>query len=437
MRNDVDPVERKELAITACRSCRRPSKELTPILSLGKLYVSNFVDPSTHEEASRKVPLDLVLCDAGSGGCGLVQLKHTAPPEWMYPQYWYRSGMNASMLRALADITSKAERLAQPSAGDVVLDVGCNDGTLLRTYPSPGLVRVGFEPAANLVPEAAVGTSKIINRYFNLADFEEHFPGRKAKIVTSIAMFYDLEDPNQFTADVAGCLDGNGIWVVQMSYLPLMLERNAFDNICHEHLGYYSVNSLQHLLKPHGLRVADVELNEVNGGSFRVVISHEKAKGLRLAGGEGRVATLEESERSMGLGSPGIYHAFAARIGKIKDQLVGFIQQEHRRGRRIYVYGASTKGNTLLQFFQLDSRLIRAAAERNPEKWGKRTAGTRIPILSEEQARADQPDYFLVLPWHFLDEFIDREKEYLSRGGGFIVPLPQPQIVTCKGRRSL
>jgi len=420
---------------THCRSCRLPAEKFIPVLSLGPLYVSNFVEAPS--EACHQAPLELVLCDVAQEGCGLVQLKHTTPPQWMYQQYWYRSGMNEGMRKALAEICGQAEGFVRPSAGEIVLDIGCNDGTLLRSYRTGGLIRVGFEPAANLVPEASAGTDRILPNYFNSGDFEKAFPGRKAKIITSVAMFYDLEDPNHFTADIVRCLDENGVWIIQMSYLPLMLERNAFDNVCHEHLQYYALLPLRRLLQAHGLRVADVELNEVNGGSFRILICHEKEKGLRFPGGEHRVRAMEESERALGLCSPAVYREFAARVENIKDRLVGFIREEDRRGRKIYVYGASTKGNTLLQYFGLNYPLVGAAAERSPEKWGKKTVGTWIPIVSEEQARKDRPDYLLVLPWHFLGEFLQREEEYLQSGGAFIIPLPEPQLITREGRRPL
>jgi len=781
-----------------------------PILSLGELYVSNFVDAAARPDSNLKVPLELVLCDVEAGGCGLLQLRHTAPASWMYQQYWYRSGMNASMRKALADVAEKAEHFIRLSAEDLVLDVGCNDGTLLRSYRTQGLIRVGFEPASNLVADASRGTDRIIPAYFNPEDFDKAFPGRRAKIVTSIAMFYDLEDPHRFTDGIVRCMAPEGIWVLQMSYLPSMLEKNAFDNICvkpdtiilgdnkpieelsagsrsigqggglvqvhqrmrrpyhghlvrirprylepvvttpehpvkvvrknvlryncgrrrghchsyrfewvpaqevqrgdwvvvprlrhrdspryldlqkfnqsdspnyrrglrslplttetawllglyvaegsvggrtqnpyitftlhrrerpisdrlssifrllgykttilypknrnsmevrvvcaalaralpaffgrhareksvpdfilsapeeikaaflrgliagdgyikgnkvhfhassktlalqtqllvaslggmvgisyvkpypreirgravvsgdswqlrgsskalarifeykheggdiehvivrddhllvpvktvereffvgtvyniatadetylvsnavvhncHEHLEHYSLTSLQNLLRPHDLQIADVELNDVNGGSFRVTVCRRKeAASFGRTDGE-KIRALETAEQAMGLHRPEVYQKFAARVLDVKERLTRFIQDETKGGKVVYAYGASTKGNTLLQFCGLDDRWIPAAAERNPDKWGKRTIGTRIPIVSEEQARADRPDYFLVLPWHFLEEFRQREEAYLRQGGSFIVPLPQPELVTWKGRQPL
>ncbi|MFH1257792.1 MAG: class I SAM-dependent methyltransferase [Candidatus Micrarchaeota archaeon] len=409
-----------------CRVCN--SAKLVPILALGPQYVSNFVDAG---EEGVKIPLDLVLCDPTSGGCGLLQLTTTTPPEIMYRQYWYRSGMNQTMTDALADIAHKAEKLVDIEKGDIAIDIGANDGTLLRQYISKELFKVGFEPAKNLVPDAMKGNDKIINDFFNAASFKSELGEKKAKIITSIAMFYDLEEPDKFVADIASLLEKDGVWIIQMSYLPLMLEQNAFDNICHEHLEYYSLQSLNFLLKRHGLEVFDAELNDVNGGSFRVYVRHEEGTIAHIPDDAAQnVKKLEDSEKQLGLGTMKPYLDFAQRVEKRKKDVVGFIRKEVGAGKKIYVYGASTKGNTLLQYFSLDNTLIKAAAERNKDKWGRKTVGTLIPIISEEQARQEKPDYFLILPWHFLKEFRQREAEFFKQGGKFIVPLPEFEILT-------
>jgi hypothetical protein len=258
---------------------------------------------------------------------------------------------------------------------------------------------------------------------------------RRPKIVTSIAMFYDLEQPHKFVSDVKRVLHDDGVWIIQMSYLPLMLKQNDFGNICHEHLEYYSLQSLEYLLSLHDFEVADVELNDVNGGSFRIYIRN-RAANEQAFGDEAyrrhaaqRIADLRELEQGMRLHQPAPYHDFAERVRSIRDEVVGYIRAELKENKTIYVYGASTKGNTMLQYFGLDASTIVAAADRNPDKWGKVTVGSRIPIISEAEARCAKPDYFLVLPWHFIEEFTTREREYLSSGGHFIVPLPQPSII--------
>ena len=404
---------------TTCRSCHAES--LVPILSLGDQYVSDFVAEGA--PTGVQVPLELVLCDAGSGECGLLQLRHTTSRELLYRHYWYKSGINQTMRDALADIARSAEDLVKLEAGDLVLDIGCNDGTLLRSYKNSGLFLAGFEPAVNLIPEAEEGTTRIINDFFNFDEYHRVFADTKAKVITSIAMFYDLEEPNQFVSDVARILNDDGVWIIQMNYLRLMLEQNAFDNIGHEHLEYYSLMSLHNLLRRHQLEIFDVELNEINGGSFRTYVQHPGVRPVRL-----NVSDLETGESLLRSIKP--YHAFAERVEDIKSRLCQFIYREIDRGKKVYVYGASTRGNTLLQYFGLDHKMITAAAERNPQKYGLRTVGTGIPIISEEQARKERPDYFLVLPWAFLHEFMEREREFLTLGGKFIAPLPEYQIIS-------
>jgi hypothetical protein len=389
--------------------------------------VSNFVETT---EETPKAPLELVLCDARRGGCGLLQLWHTVEAGFLYRNYWYRSGVNPSMRLALADITANVERLVRLAPGDIILDIGSNDGTLLRSYTTQGLRLVGFEPATNLMPYAQDGTTAVINDFFTIERFQKMFGNVGAQVITSIAMFYDLEDPNTFVADVGACLDPEGIWIIQMSYLPSMLTQNAFDNICHEHLEYYSLLSLRVLLERHKLRIIDVTVNDVNGGSFRVAITHDRNTSIAPPpGAADRMQRLESREKQLHLDDERAYRAFAERVERRKEQVTRFIRAEGAKGKTVYVYGASTKGNTLLQYFQLDHTVIRAASERNPDKWGKRTVGTLIPIISEEQARSERPDYFLVLPWHFLTEFREREKAFFASGGKFIVPLPHFQVL--------
>ena len=414
---------------STCRSCN--SESLSPILSLGRQYVSNFVDPNDPGE-NLVAPLDLVLCDMISGGCGLLQLRHTVSPHLLYKYYWYRSMVNQTMRSALEDVCRSVTGRVGLRPGDLMLDIGCNDGTLLRAYHAVGLELVGFEPAGNLIEDAEVGTSKIVNDFFSFEAFQHHFPGVKARAITSIAMFYDLEDPNAFVADIVRCLDDDGVWVIQMSYLPSMLAQLAFDNICHEHLEYYSLLSVESLLERHGLEVADVELNDVNGGSFRLFVRHG-GRTRPSDDGSRRVQALREKERALELHSRSPHDEFAARVYATRARLVEFITEETAKGKTVYVYGASTKGNTLLQFCGLDHTLIAGAAERNPDKWGKKTVGTMIPIISETQARSEKPDYFLVLPWHFLKEFVKREQDYLAGGGKFIVPLPEFQVIGSAG----
>ena len=413
---------------TTCRVC---DGALVPVLSLGEHYVSDFVAPDAPDGS--KAPLELMLCRR----CYLLQLRHTVPAEMMYRNYWYRSGTNKTMRDALADIANTAEYLIHLSEGDVVLDVGCNDGTLLAAYKTGGVFKIGFDPAENLVPYSSQVADRIVVTFFDAQVFlrDPELAARRPKIITSIAMFYDLEDPKQFVADIRAVMHPDGLWIVQMSYLPMMLKQNEVGNICHEHLEYYALNSFEYLLNLYDLEIVDVELNDVNGGSLRAYIRNRSAeKSLfgdatyRSLAAE-RVRTMRENEIKLGLDDTRTYAEFAFWVERIKTDIVDFVHDQVNKGKKVYVYGASTKGNTVLQYFGLDHTLITAAAERNPDKWGKVTVGTRIPIVSESQARADKPDYFLVLPWHFVEEFQAREKLYLLAGGRFILPAPHLVLI--------
>ena len=406
----------------SCRVCDKNGLE--DIISLGTTHLTNFLE--NENEQIYSAPLELVLCNKQKGGCGLLQLRHTVPGDLLYKKFWYMSGVNTTMKMALLDIVKNVEELVKLNANNIVVDIGANDGTLLRCYSNKNIQLVGFEPATNLVKDASVGTTKIINDFFNYEKFQECFGQKKAKIITSIAMFYDLEDPNKFVSDIVKILDRDGIWIIQMNYLATMLENNAFDNIVHEHLEYYSLKSLEYLLEKHNLKIFDVELNQLNGGSIRTYVKHSDCKLFPITD---RIEKVKKYEEKIGLDNHDVYHQFATRIQTLKEKTYSFIKNEVNSGKKIYIYGASTRGTILLQFYNLDNKLIKAAADRNPIKWGKKIAGIDIPIISEEQARKENPDYFLILPWYFLTEFVQREKEYLNRGGKFIVPLPDFKII--------
>ena len=408
------------------KTCRVCDSALEPILNLGDHFVSDFPKPGDSDGI--KAPLELVLCRR----CRLLQLRHSVPGEHMYRNYWYRSGTNQTMRNALADIANTAETLIHLQPGDTVVDIGCNDGTLLGSYKTGGIYRVGFDPAQNLAELSRRIADQVCVDYFSAQPFAQdaNLTGRRVRIVTSIAMFYDLEDPNQFVGDVKKVMTDDGLWIIQMSYLPLMLKTNEFGNICHEHLEYYSLQSLEFLLDQHGFQIVDIELNDINGGSLRAYIRNTSAAAdvfgdatYRTMATE-RVRNMREAEIKLGLADKPVYAEFAMRVERIRQDVMGFVRAQVNAGKRVYVYGASTKGNTVLQYFGLDHTLITAAAERNSDKWGRVTVGTHIPIISEVEARTANPDYFLVLPWHFLQEFMAREHSYLVNGGRFIVPFP-------------
>lgn len=403
-----------------CRICG--SDKLSPLFSLGTQYVNNFIDQDELEKCVQ-APLEMVFCEK----CSLVQLKHTAPQELLYARfYWYKSGVTDTMRRALHDITETVERMFPLKEGDVVLDIGSNDGTMLRTYTVPDLVLVGVEPATNLADEGKIGLTHFINDFWV---YEKYYDavGKKAKIITAIGMFYDMEDPNQFIADSAEALTDDGVFIAQLMCLKSMLDQNDVGNICHEHLEYYSLDSLEYLFNKNGLEIMDVELNDVNGGSYRIYARKLGATVKPAEGASERVEKIREEERN--LSDNKVYNDFFDRLEENKKKCVDFIKQEISRGKKVWIYGASTKGNVILQYYGLDHTMIEAASERSPWKWGKYTVGTMIPCVSEEEARKAQPDYFLVLPYAFIDEFYEREKEWRARGGKFIVPLPEFRVM--------
>lgn len=399
------------------------------LFSLGKLYPSDFLREN-ETPRSNPVELKLVLDDNG-----FVRLENRAEFDVMYGKYWYRSGINNTMKLALKDIVDSILGVAKIRDGDLWLDIASNDGTLLSYVPS-NLNRIGIDPADDTFKaEAEKHADLIIQDFFSAQAFQNHLVNARAKIVTSIAVFYDLEQPELFIRDVEKVLDDNGLWVMQLSYTPLMLTQLAFDNICHEHLYYYSLFNLKKLLENNGFKIVDCQLNNVNGGSFRVYIMKQSGDERQFASKTHRdvcnfrINSILEYEKTLKMDSADTWLNFFERVNNLKQKTVDFIRSVRNEGKTVWAYGASTKGNTLLQYFGLDSTLIDAIAERSPAKYGMRTVGTNIPIHPESVMRAANPDYLLVLPWHFIDEFHSREMDYLLEGGKFIVPCPKFEVL--------
>lgn len=415
------PLSAKATATKTIRNCRVcGSADITQLYSLGDIYISDFV-AKTNE--GLKAPLAMVMCRH----CSLVQLRHTAPQDFLYTRfYWYRSGVTDTMRMALRDITRDIEERIPLRPGDIVLDIGSNDGTMLRTYREQQLVKVGVEPASNLAEEGKQGLQHFINDFWTYESFWDTV-GKKARIITAIGMFYDMEDPNQFIRDAAHALDDDGVFVAQLMCLKNMIDMNDVGNICHEHLEYYSLSALEFLFDRNGLRPLDIEYNGTNGGSYRVFAGLKEGNPPQMHGARERLETFRNAEK--GLASQQMHEEFFRRVERNKKECVEFIRAEVRKGKRVWVYGASTKGNTILQYYGLDHALIEGASEKSPEKWGKYTVGTAIPIVSEEEARKANPDYFLVLPYAFFEEFYVREAEWRRKGGKFLVPLPTFRIV--------
>lgn len=423
------PVPRTSLITrTTCRICG--CEHLAPVLSLGEQRIAGaFADPNGSQPVQRAIPLELVRCDmtADQEACGLIQTRHTVPGSILYSSYWYRSGVNRTMTDNLHGIARGVEAIMPLEPGDLVVDIGCNDGTLLDGYATEGLRYLGFDPS-DVVRYAKEKGYDIVNDFYSVEALRQHRPDQRAKAITSIAMFYDLEHPRTFVADVAEALAESGIWVIELHYLPMMLEANAFDAIVHEHLEYYSLAVIERLVGEEGLEIISAELNDINGGSIRLFIGHQ-GKHERTAEQQAALTALRVKEFEMALDAPEPYEAFRLGAERVRDDLVKACNEIKAHGKTIHVYGASTKGNTILQYAGIDHTVIEAAADRNSDKWGSETIATKIPIISEEESRAMNPDYYLALPWHFLAEFLEREQEFLARGGKFIVPLPEVRII--------
>ncbi len=415
---------------TKCRICGGPVES---VLDLGEQRLaSNFEISKDYPPIQRPIPLTLVRCVDGT--CGLLQLGQTVPGNLMYSCYGYRSGVNETMRNHLAGIAKEALTYVTLGAGDAVLDIGANDGTLLAAYPNWGLDvrRFGCEPS-DVEPTALKDASNwgYIRHYFSAEAIDAYLgTWRQPKIITSIAMFYDLEDPAQFVRDIATTLHGDGVWIFEMSYMPLMLKNVSYDTICHEHLEYYHLTPIEFLLNRAGLAIVDVSTNDANGGSLRVVAAHAGSSVKRTSEARKRLYDMQAAEFEAKLDTREPYEDFAHAVAKSAENLQMILWRLKEEGKTVYGYGASTKGNVILQYAKIGPDLVTAIADRNSLKWGGKTVGSNIPIVSEGEMRAAKPDYLLVLPWHFLEEFAMRESEFLARGGKFVVPCPQPSVVS-------
>ena len=406
--------------INTCRISK--SDHLISVLNLGYQTLTG-VFPKNSAEKITKGPLELVWCPES----GLLQLKHSYDSAEMYgDNYGYRSGLNQSMVNHLKGKVSYLERMFPLDSDDVVVDIGSNDATMLKLYAAKNIHRVGIDPTGKKFAQYYPAEITLIPDFFS-EDTYHSVESKPARIVTSIAMFYDLDSPVSFVRQVETILANDGIWHFEQSYMPSMLRLNSYDTICHEHLEYYSLGVVKNILEMAGLRLVDVGMNAVNGGSFAVTAAKTSNKSIRA--NHAVIDWLLGQEDRMGLNTPRPYREFEERVFRHRDDLTRLIRALKADGKKILGYGASTKGNVVLQFCGLKPDEIPAIAEVNPDKFGCYTPGSNIPIVSEEEARAMKPDYFLVLPWHFKDGILRREQEFLASGGKFIFPFPEIEII--------
>lgn len=394
------------------------SKNLEIALDLGKQYISSFFpEPGVYKrKIQKKFPLRLMRCN---GECGLFQITREANTKEIYSacsNYGYRSGINEQMKDHLKKIVQKNEH-RNPQ---IVVDIGSNDGTLLSFYDRKDITKIAVDPLIGYFSQFYEPEIIKINDFFSISNFDEALIG-KVDIVTSIAVFYDVEDPIKFASEISFLLNENGIWITEQSYFYSMIEKNSFDTICHEHISYFSIKQMIYISSKVNLKIIDIELNDVNGGSFCVTFS----KNTEARVNENIQKYIDQENIFL---FSRIDMTNLIDIQSLRESMLNFLNRKKRKGKKIYIYGASTKGNTLLQYYGIDENLVRYAVDRNRDKYSKSTA-TGIEIISEEQMRIDKPDYLLVLPWHFRNFFIEREKKYLQEGGKMIFPLPKIEIV--------
>ena len=407
-------------SITKCRACE--SKEVRQVFDLGSQKLSG-VFRSENLDGIIEGPLTLAACSS----CSLVQLLHSYPLDEMYNEgYGYRSGITKYMQQHLNEIITFATSKVVLEKGDHVLDIGSNDGTLLNCYPDENYVRVGIDPVAKKYLDLYPKGSKVVTEFFNKDNYFSVTP-HKAKIVTSISMFYDLEDPLAFSKDISNILHADGVWVFEQSYLPAMLRQNSYDTICHEHLEYYSLSAIEKILEKSGMKIIDVSQNEVNGGSVRLAAAH--ANSTLVSNISPETVWLLNQEKNHNIHSDQCFLDFQKNVEKQKRDLVTLLTELKKAGKTVIGYGASTKGNVILQYCNIGTDLLPYIGDITPFKDGAYTPGSKIPIISIEKAKAMKPDYFLVLPWAFRNDIVLREKETLSSGVKLIFPLPFVEIV--------
>ncbi len=410
---------------TTCRVCGSPS--LKKVIDLGPQYLQgSFVKPGKEMPSLRKIDCAIVRCnpEEDENACGLLQMQHSVPPEILYAAYWYRSGTNQTMRDHLAEIAQSVAGLLNKSDARV-LDIGCNDGTLLKAYPE-GYKKYGVDPS-DVAQE--VQNATVVQDIFPSPAFSRVLGKEKLDAVTSIAMFYDLESPVGFVKSIQNVLTEEGIWVFEMSYMPRMLQLDSYDTICHEHLEYYSLAVLEKIAALGGMRIFRIAFNDINGGSIRCYATPASNRALGTSEDKKLMDEIRQQEFDLELDTDKPYLDFQERIEKQGRDLKALLEEYRSAGKTVHIYGASTKGNTILQWCGIDKDLVVCAAERNPDKYGAFTLGTDIPIVSEAESRAMNPDYYLVLPWHFKDEFLVREADALAKGTGFIFPLPKIDVI--------
>ncbi len=410
--------------ITKCRICG--NENLTPVISLGEQCLSS-VFPERDSPNPSISPLDLVLCDGDDSSdiCRMLQFKHTANVSEMYgTTYGYRSSTSRTMRSHLEAKIKRLLDIVQPKNGDVVLDIGCNDGTVLNLYRNLDLVRVGMDPSSEKFADNFDPDIQVIYDFFSADPLRDIIGDRKCRIITSIAMFYDLEDPVGFMRQIHSILAQDGVWGFELSYMPMMLTNLTYDQVCHEHITYMGLRQIFWMAQRANIKILDVSLNDINGGSFDIIAARNDST---LTPNHQNIKKLLDYEEPLTTIAP--YNRFRNRVLQHRDEVRNFFDLTRAAGKKVYGYGASTKGNIVLNYCGLTPQDLVAICDKQPQKDGLVTPGTRIPIISQEELRRNQPDYVFVLIWHFRREVIEDEIEYLEKGGKLVFDLPRLHIV--------
>lgn len=413
------------VTVECCRVCG--NTRLETVVDLGTMALTG-VFPATDPTGVPRYPLELVRCvPAGPEECGLVQLRHTADFDEMYsPGYGYRSGLNKSMIDHLAHRVARIRQRVTLSPQDVVIDIGSNDATLLRAYPEGSATILGIDPLGEKFRRFYPPHVRLVTGYFTPELVASVLAERRAKVITSIAMFYDVPDPLRFMGAVYDSLTDDGIWVLEQSYLPAMLATTSYDTICHEHLEYYTLDQIEWMARRCGFVVLEVERNTVNGGSFALTLGKQ---GVPSPADAAALERMRQEESALGLHTAQPYADFAKRVDQHREQVRDFFDRSRKAGLRTLGYGASTKGNVVLQHCGIGPEDMACIAEVNDDKFGKFTPGSAIPIVSEARARELAPDQFFVLPWHFRAMMLERESAFRAAGGRLVFPLPELDVV--------
>lgn len=407
--------------VSACRICG--NKQLEPILDLGEQMLTGVFPKSKDPLAATVGPLQLVKCVGGSSICGLVQLAHSYDLSEMYGlNYGYRSGLNKSMVLHLQAKVQRILSLLHLETGDLIIDIGSNDGTTLAAYPNLDLDLVGVDPTGIKFKSYYQDHIQLIPDFFSADLIEKKFPNKKAKVITSFSMFYDLEDPIDFMRNIHRVLADDGIWVFEQSYLPTMIETNSFDTVCHEHLEFYCLKQIQFMAQKVGFQIIDVDFNYVNGGSFSVTVRKTRKSQEILPA----IQVILNKETEQGYNSLTPFLAFEQRTKLARQGLIDFLANAKKEGKTVAALGASTKGNVLLQYCNIGPDDITCVGEVNDEKFGSYTPGTWLQITHEDEMLAKKPHYLLVLPWHFRAFFINNPKFSNFK---LVFPLPHLEIV--------